>query len=432
MIDARKTIRWVPFCIAFFCSGGALANEFKTKIGLDIEHTNNSGLVPKGLELHDSEYRPALGIDYTITLANFESSLNYSATRIDYAKNTFADRTDVLGTGTFVWTILDRNLVWNFYQNRSRLKVDSLLGDNPANQTNRDVIQTGPRLSLNFGKNNTLSVNTSYVDSSFTNGITNNSQQGQIGLEYQRTLDSQDSLRLTANAAEVRFDNPMFDYQSQRYGLTFESNPRNFQYAITVGQNSVDRNVGTSFSGAYLSFSVSANRGNSSWSFSGNRELTDSSVGTGVSQNTPGAQLNNDSNLSNTDIVERIRSDISFRTSLSNQRVTLALNLYYDDQDYQTLMQDREVYGFVTDIAYRSTRKLTLSYTFRGTRDTTFNTNTSAEEESTQVNHRLQGVYRFNPNFRWLLWLENDERNYQSLLRDYDQVAVGLTLEYQF
>ena len=111
---------------------------------------------------------------------------------------------------------------------------------------------------------------------------------------------------------------------------------------------------------------------------------------------------------------------------------SFTFNLYYDDQDYQTRMQDRKVYGLVTNFTYRSTRKLTFKYTFRGTEDKTFVANMSANERSTQVSHRLQGSYRFNTHFRWTLWLENQERNYQNLLRDYDEVAGGLTLEFQF
>ena len=426
----------IPLCFLFFLTliltCDAFASAYKTKIGLNVEHTNNSGLLPKNQVHHDIKIEPSIGIDYTIASVNFHSNLNYSATRIDYEKNTFADRSDVLGSGTFLWKIFDRNLVWNFYQNRSRLKVDSLLGDDPSNQTNRNIIHTGPRLSLDFGRNNTFSVDASYVDSSFSQGITNNSQQGRLGLEYQRTLNAQDKLKVTAHAAEAKFDNSIFDYQSKRYGLTLERNPRSFQYLITIGHNSIDRNMGGSFSGVYLSFSVSANKGNSSWSFSGNKELTDSSIGTGVSENLPGSQLNSDSNLSNADIVERIRSDFIYRTWFANERVSFAFNLYYDDQVYQTRMQDRKVYGLVTNFTYRSTRKLTFKYTFRGTEDKTFVTNMFANERSTQVNHRLQGTYRFNPHFRWTLWLENQERNYQNLLRDYDEIAGGLTLEYQF
>ena len=420
------------FFLTFFLTCGAIASEYKTKIGLNIEHTNNSGLLPERQAIHDVKIKPSVGIDYTFASANFQSNVNYSASRIDYAKNTFADRSDVLGSGTFLWKIFDRNLVWNFYQNRSRLKVDSLLGDDPSNQTNRNIIQTGPRMSLDFGRNNTVSVDAGYVDSSFSQGITNNSQQERLGLEYQRTLNAQDKLKVTVHAAEVKFDNSIFDYQSKRYGLTFVGDPRSLQYFITIGHNSIDRKMGASFSGVYLSFSVSANKGNSSWSFSGNRELTDSSIGTGVSENLPSSQLNSDSNLSNADIVERIRSDFIYRTWFANERVSFALNLYFDDQDYQTRMQDRKVYGLATNFTYRSTRKLTFRYTFKGAEDKTFVTNMSANERSTQVNHRLQGTYRFNPDFRWTLWLENQERNYENLPRDYDEFAGGLTLEYQF
>ena len=432
MMLIHKSPHCFLFFLTFFLACSASASEYITKIGLNVEHTNNSGLLSKSQAQHDIKVAPSLAIDYRIGSGNFQSNLNYSATRNDYMKNTFADRSDVLGSGTFLWKIFDRTLVWNLSQNRRRLKIDSLLGNDPSNQTNRNILQTGPRLTIGFGRNNTFAVDASYVESSFSQGSTNNSQQERLGLEYQRIINAQDKLKVTVLAAEAKFDDSIFDYQFQRYNVTLESNPRNFQYSIAIGHNSIDRNMGASLSGPYLSFSVSANKSNSSWSFSGNRELTDSSIGIAVSENLPDSRFNRDSNLTNADIVERIRSDLVYRTSLVNKRFSFTFNLYYDDQDYQTRKEDRKVYGFVTYLMYRSTRKLTLRYTFRGTEDSSFVTNIPANEKSKLVNHRLQGTYRFNPYVRWALWLEHHARNYQNLPRDYDEVAGGLTLEYQF
>lgn len=158
------------FFLTFFLACSASASEYITKIGLNVEHTNNSGLSSKSQAHHDVKVEPSLVIDYRIGSGNFQSNLNYSATRIDYTKNTFADRSDVLGSGTFLWKIFDRSLVWNLSQNRRRLKIDSLLGNDPSNQTNRNILQTGPRLSIGFGRNNTFAVDASYVESSFSRG----------------------------------------------------------------------------------------------------------------------------------------------------------------------------------------------------------------------------------------------------------------------
>ena len=74
------------FFLTFFLACSASASEYITKIGLNVEHTNNSGLLSKSQAHHDIKVEPSLGIDYRIGSGNFQSNLNYSATRIDYRR----------------------------------------------------------------------------------------------------------------------------------------------------------------------------------------------------------------------------------------------------------------------------------------------------------------------------------------------------------
>ncbi|MFT4714533.1 MAG: hypothetical protein ACJAVI_004521 [Candidatus Azotimanducaceae bacterium] len=416
--------------IAFIWSQSAIAatdQRPEIKLRLMVEHSDNSRLESDPLGRDEFEINPALDITYSFNAPRVKTDIEYTIEQRHYPRDTQDDKSDILGTGSLLFTLADQNLFWNFYHNRSRLLISSNEANTRANQTERQLFNTGPSLRFNFDGDRSLNFNLSYIESSFSSGITNNSKQGRFDFRYEQPLTLKSALSVTGLYSDVTSDSANQNYKSSRLGLELNGSSRNSTYSISVGGNMIDRDLGLSFSAAYLSLSALFNTEAGDWNFGLNRELTDSSVGLGLTSNLLDDFSQRDSDFANTDVIERTRLEASYAKDIVPGRWAVNFNVFSDEQDYQTLLLDRQTIGARVTLKYFSTRRLRFEYrlSWAGRKiEDALNIN----DRSTDITHRIESWFNYNRMLNLSFFVGQNRRFFASHTRDHDEMVVGFTV----
>jgi hypothetical protein len=424
----RSKLCLIAALTTFSCS--LQAHELTTTISLDFEVSNNSRLVHGRDKVSDSLTTPALNIDYKLMFTNLAATIRYSLSRREYRDDTFDDRNDVLGEGTFRWTILTDKLFWNFYQNSNRLTIDTGIADSENNRTQRNVMQTGPEMKLKFGRNSFLTFNIDFVESSFDRGNLTRSNQAMFGARYQQGIGARTQVGFSGQYSDVKFDDKILDYTNERLGIDISGTGRRFQYELSFGPNTIRRNSGDSVSGAFLSFKASISSPNTTWGLSANRQLTDSSTGLTLNSNVANGLNNGDANFDSKDVVERSRAELSYQYKIVPDRITLGFNVFFDRQDFKILPRDREIRGANLDFTYRFTNNLSSTYRYEWEYQDYAESITSSQE-SVRRSHQLDARYTPNQKVIFILWISDNQRDFSTANRDYLEFVGGVTLQYK-
>ncbi len=415
------------FCMATNCYA---ALDFETQLKLDVEHSDNMAQLPSPDETPDTLLSPTLKIQGELDYRNFVANANYSATYRDYRADSFPDRTDVIGESNVRAVVLRDRLFWNLYHNSNRLTIDSRELDTPANTTTRQVIQTGPEARLQLGARVSVVVAAEYVQSVVDGPQLPDTKQESYRLELNRAA-GMSQWSLFGKQADITFQTSSFDYQTTRYGIRFNRSGKSIQLGASVGRNSVDRSLGTSFSGLFTSINLSRITADDSLSLNVVRELTDSSIGLSLNSDLQDRLDPGDTNLSNTDIVERRRIDLAYSRAPDNAKISFTLRLHTDEQDFQTLDTDQKTVGGTASIRYRFSRKSNLTYLFAYSA-VDIDAIAAPTEEIRDKRHRLSLSTGVSQNLQTELWIEKKKRAYASPGRNFTAASVGISVGYTF
>ncbi|MCB1691869.1 MAG: hypothetical protein KDI19_03840 [Pseudomonadales bacterium] len=426
-----RATAWATLSL-ILCSGAASGHELNTYIGADIQYSDNSRLLPPPGDVADTWAVPQVRIDYGLQFTNLEGNLRYSAKRTIYDRGTFPDRTDVLGEGTFKWTIADRRLFWNFYQNRNRLTINSRDVDTPDNQTNRSVISTGPVLMLNFGRDSHLQLGATYVDTSFDNGMLVSTKQGQANINYTQSIGARSSVGIFGQYSDTSSDAAILDYKSDRAGVNYTGQGQSWQLELQLGSNHVKRNVGTSFRGTFASAEFTRTTQNTVWRLSATQELTDSALGLSLDQSVENPLDNGDGNFGASDIIERRRYEASTVLNFGEGKSTLDVGAWLDQQDYQTLPEDRDVTGARAEFRYRTSPRVMLSVRANWTQNQ-FEMALPAAPSEDYDDASWRFSIRYTPNTRLSLnlWTGGTRRKFDAGTPNVESKPSGLIVEYR-
>ncbi len=433
--QSRLNIQGLPgtgfLVILLFLMADSSAHELTTTIGLGLEYSDNIRRVIREEEEADIVVSPTVSVDYLLEYPEFEATLAYTASVVDYRRNNFDGRTDLVGEGRFRWTIVPRRLFWNFYQNINRLAIDSLDVDTPQNQTDRSIVQTGPAFMMNFGRNSYFRLDASWVNSRFDSGRLAESTQNQYRVEYIQGIGSNLQVGITGQYADVEFDNNVLDYTDSRVGFAVRGTTRNTTYSLDIGPDRIDRSGGASTSGFFIVLSASLTRKNSNWEITANRQLTDSSTGLTLAGNLGNNLQNGDIGFDEADVVERTRYEAGWDYELVPGRSTLNINLYFDKRDYQTRNSDQDTLGARLEYRYRFSRRLSAGYRYEWAQDKRALDDFSGEEQSILRRHRITLYYQPNQRLNMTCWISDGRRDFSPTDRDYQEFSAGLTVGYR-
>ncbi|XOV86645.1 MAG: hypothetical protein ACFHX7_16950 [Pseudomonadota bacterium] len=407
--------------------GAAHANEMQTFVSLDAERSDNPLLTATGNGLAEVELRPSVRIDYLLDYSSLSANLNYSASQSRFRHETFEDRTEILGTGTARLTIAQNLLYWDFYQNRTRLALESREPLTPNNETRRGVIRTGPQLNWALGARTRLQLGANYISSTFDSGSALETDQMQFSAGLSQQVSAGTNLALNYQQSDADSEVDVLKYKSKRAGVTLSGAGRRYEFSLSVGRSTIDRESGTSVSGAYYASTVSVTLAATRFWFSGTRELTDSSLGLSLNTSPDAAPVNGDANFASQDIVLRERYEALVTRELAQGLITLGA--VYDAADYQNLTRDEVDHTFYLSVQYPLSPRWNVQYK-REFRDSSFETvQNLPPSDFLERNDTLDFVFRPNQRTRFRIGFHNNERAHVLPSESFEEVVVTLMIE---
>lgn len=407
-------------------AGVVSANELETTLTVTLDYDDNI-FRDRDNEVADLKRTPSLDINYKYDFTSVSAELGYSVRRVDYRDDSFPDRTDFIGQGNLNWSIIDNRLSWVIEHNRNRVSIDNQEAQTPQNEDDRTVVRTGPTIKLLSSNRSELSVNAFYAESNAEE--TQDTEVVNVGVNYTQRLTDTFSLGLFAEVSEIKPEVEAQGYDNDRAGIRFARTSENLNILLEYGKNEVARVSGDENSGPYYSASLIWVTTNGEFSFRANRELTDSSLGLSLNQNVDNGLDNGDGNLGNQDVVDRFHHELSY--SHKFQKARFSLGLTYDEQDFQSLMQDESSEAVRFSFGYDVSRRVSVSYDYN-TKKNEFFSGMDQKGEFTSELHSLSLQYRINDALSLRFLLKEESREYEQLVvRDYDAAAALMTISYR-
>lgn len=431
---AVKSLGWPAVILVVCATSTTHAHELNTFIGASFTHSDNPLLLPSPNQTSDEWWEPSIRIDYQLDFTSFDATLQYEVSRLEYKEDSSEDRTDVLGLGTFRWTIMDQRLFWDFYQNRNRVTLDSALPDIPSNETERNVVQTGPTLWLRYGNSGQLQLSATYVDTSIDEVGSVENSQARISADISQDIGTRTRIGLVASWSDVSSNFEIQEYEAQRVGITLSGTGRQSSYNATVGQNRIERETGgLTFDGAFYSIAWSLIQTNARWRLSANQELTDSSIGLSLNGNVENPLDNGDAGIGTFDIVQRDRYEAGVEFDVIPERGAVDIQVFQDESDYKTLAQDTESLGAIVALRYSFSPRTRLLYRYEWSNEE-FQRGPLLNllvEESTDNIQRLDINYTPNTQVNFTIWVSENKRHYETGDVRLKEISTGITLEYR-
>jgi len=443
----RHLLKWSPYVAlilvaCFPCPGRA--NEMNTWAFLDATYSDNAKRNPKPYDAADVWYTPGISIDYLLDYPDFNATLKYRIAKSFYRNHTFSDRTDVLGEGTFKWSLIEQRLYWDFYQTRQRLTIDSLTTSTPNNQTDQDVIKTGPVLQLNFSPLNQLTIAAHYIKTQFSTDQLFASHQRQYSTTFLRSMFNENTqLGLSATYTKSLSDSIALRYISRRYGLVSHSTGKRLHYDLEIGRNTISTAGSPDTSDIYYRLSAAIAGESSSFRISANRELTDSVVGLALSGIGMPSSPNESWPTGGNEFTVNPGGDINLNGIIERRhylsgyfyesgRASFDASLFYNRTSYLTLTRSQNSRNVQFQTRFRFSPLTSIGYRLLWSDqrvDRGFSTAQAAELKETS--HRIDISYTRNPGFIIDLWIGRRNGRYQTVDIDFVELEGGLSLKYK-
>jgi hypothetical protein len=225
------------------------AGESAYGVGYSAEHSDNIALVSSN-ERSDWIHSLLTGFAYQEKTIDLVARVQAQATYNHYQKNSFGDQTLLDLNSSAVWTVSPQRFLWTLEDNYRQGLVDSTGVNTPTNQTNVNVLSTGPDVYLRFTPVHTLALGARAGDV-YTGRVDADNKRfsGSAGWLYQSS--SITTLSLNYQALGVRYENSTLnnDYAREDVFFRVDSRPSRSQYRLDLGTTHINFDRGNDVSG---------------------------------------------------------------------------------------------------------------------------------------------------------------------------------------
>jgi hypothetical protein len=129
-------------------SAQALAYNFVPSLGVNVK--NHSDVYKNGTDVEDTVYAPYLGLRFSESNSNINTSVDFYAVYEDYQDNSYS-ASDLYDVNAFLdWIILPDRFVWAFEDYASTQRINVLGLEVPDNLQTVNVFSTGPDFSYQY------------------------------------------------------------------------------------------------------------------------------------------------------------------------------------------------------------------------------------------------------------------------------------------
>lgn len=405
--------------------------DWQASVGVLTDYSNNAfKSSDEEISERQDEARLAVGADYENNLVEFSS--NYQARERRFDKGSQEGRSQLEGNSELIIGKAHHRADLRLSHTRRSVlnQPDDL--DLLRNNDERQIFSAVPTLRWRLTQADLVMLQGSYAQVDYRFNSERDSERLGGNLIWRRSLSSNETVTLLGQYSDVSFDAfPLADYSYYAYSAAYGVELRRLDYRIELGYNETDPEQGEGMDGPSYQVDVGYDSGLHRWSLSLAQFVTDNSAGSGNRGDFDGFNPG-DSSAGDLDQLERFRADIRWTTSALCVRCESSLTLFYQEDDYRIVTEDRSEHGLRLNNRYRLSTRSSVSASLER-RESRFSqevarSDFTADRVGLSYDYDFPSGLSAGASARW------EQRSYSDAAsaRDYDEAIVGLRLNYRF
>ncbi len=327
----------------------ARAADYSAYIQLATEYDTN--VYDNQDKTSDSKNSGQIGLALAEQYNSVQVNLGYILTGYTYANQSFADESNLTGTGTLDWQIIAQNLNWVVEHEQRLTTVNAQAPDTPDNQDERTIMSTGPRLNLNFSDRDRVSLSALYTAVNFEEGE-NDSERVSIDGSYAHLLNVRNTTTLAVSHSEIDYTHaPDTGYSFDNIKLIHGYLLKDGSAEVSVGLDDVESDTGANFSGNSYGLSFSKNIGGNALTLSFSKTVSDSTISLLNGSDVVLGESNLNTLIENTgttSIIKVEQASLSWARALWSERTQMIFGLMFKNEE-NVSTTTLEVPGISTD-----------------------------------------------------------------------------------
>jgi hypothetical protein len=371
----------------------------------------------------------SLGLVSEYENAYLSSDINYNASETRYAEKSQTDRSYLEGAAEVqLGKLTDPIDVQLKHSRRTLLKSPEQL-DLTNNQDQREILSVTPRVKKRLTDADLLVVSAEYTDTDFLRSNTSDSERVVSSVGWIRSVSSVSKINFMLQHADVTYQNyEGADYKMANGMLVYTTELRKLTYSLAMGYSRSDRGQQGEFSEPTYAASAAYNFGFNSFRLMASQAITDSSYGNG---NIIGANPNPSNDASfKVDQIKRQNAEFTWASQIINERCEFTLTLHKGVDDYLVLPDELEQEGGNIGLRYLFSKQASLLFNY-GTNQQRYVGELAGKNYQQDV-AVISYQYNFNSGINTRIFVENEKREADDDLLNYEERMVGASLSYSF
>lgn len=404
------------------------------RIGLfaEVDYDDNIRKVESN---EKSDLKQVVGVNFGADYASrtIDLATQYTLTHEEYQHDTYSGKTRLEGYLSALFSTNPNRYSWVFKHQQSIGLINSQNTATTDNLDQRSTFTTGPDVRLRLSPVDMLTASGRFIDTRFDQSDSNDTQRGQVQINWGHSLSEFTTVGLNASHTEVDAEEKNEGYEQQRVGISYSSQFRYGQYSLQVGGSKLKRDDSNieDVNGMYGNIDYTTSWAGQSFGASVNRDITDTSVGLSLYIDPASEFLNGDNNFDNFDVITRTRYQVFYNRSSADGNLSGSLMLSHDIEDYSTQPQDQEKSSVRAGLDYKLAQNLSTFINVR-LQQTDFTEQTLlGTDQDIDVALGLNHNIRPNWDFRYALTYEQRE-NSDVDTREYQSFGGFFRVSYQF
>lgn len=422
----KYCFKFIETSLMTLVSSVAIANDLPASvserhISLGIEHSqsNNINKLSDNAEA-GYEQRIDFGVGYFHQTATNFTSLDYSIYYATYSDNDLDDESDISGSLNLKQEIFSKNVLLNLGHFRRSYLLDQTGVDEPDNNGNRDVFTVNPVWNIPYSRRAGFEASYNYIATRFSDDTDENTDRNSLGLTWYNKLTSKARFELSTEASQIEYKNTGFDYTEVSVDASVDGELLAGTYLVQLGYSRVILDDGHEEGGIFkLSYAYQFDRHN--LSVSGQRELSDSSLGLGVD-----VADNEDQSYENSGVLWIDRAELQHKFTITS-RLSNKNTLYYQQETNVVTNSTDPRWGLSTSFNLQNTEKLSsfisLDYS---------ESEVLSVFDKEVINLTLGGRYLIRPRLSFSLQANYEEQSITDGVSGYDELRYTARIDFKY
>ncbi|WP_409440061.1 hypothetical protein [Psychromonas sp. GE-S-Ul-11] len=405
----------------------ALANDLPSSVSesyvsFGLSHTQSDNITQSNSNKQSGyEQQADLGVGYFNQTATNRTALDYSAYYTTYSEDSLDNEGDVSGSLSISQQLFSKNLTLNLTHFRRSYLLDEAGLDVPENTGDRDVFTINPVWVIPYSSRAGIELDYDFTATRYTDDDDQDTNRHGVGVTWYNELSAKARLEVATDVNKVEYLSSNFDYTQTNVNASIDGKLREGLYLVQLGYSHLTSDQGDE-GGAIFKLSYSYQFSRQSLSLTAQRELSDSSLGSGND-----VLDNSDESASDDAEIQWVdRVDLQHQFFITN-RLSNSNTLYYQ-QETEIVSDDVEPrWGASTYFSLQTTKKMN-TFLSVGYSESTVNTNFDKQA----ANATLGSSYAFRPHLSFSLQANYYKQSVENESNSYDEMQYTASVEFKY